>query len=32
MAQVDTNGKHGLFLQEQLANLHTENTQTGFQT
>ena len=32
MAQVDTNGKHGLFLSEQLALLHTENTQTEFQT
>ena len=26
MAQVHTNGKHGLFLHEQLAHLHTENT------
>ena len=32
MAQVDTNGRHGLFLHEQLANLHTENTQTKLQT
>ena len=27
MAQVDTDGKHGLFLHEQLAHLHTGNTQ-----
>ena len=27
MAQVDTDGKHGLFLHEQLAHLHTEHTQ-----
>ena len=26
------NGKHGLFLHEQLAHLHTENTQTKLQT
>ena len=26
-AQVDTDGNHGLFLQEQLADLHTGNTQ-----
>ena len=26
MAKVDTNGKHGLFFNEQLAHLHTENT------
>ena len=32
MAQVDTNGKHGLFLLEQLAHLHTENTLTKLQT
>ena len=34
MAQVDTNGKHSLFLPEQLAHniIHTENTQTEFQT
>ena len=32
MAQVDTNGKHSLFLHEQLVHLHTENTQTKFQT
>ena len=32
MAQVDTNGKHGLFLHEQLIHLHTENTQTKLQT
>ena len=31
-AQVDTNVKHGLFLFEQLAYLHTENTQTKLQT
>ena len=30
MAQVDTNWKHGLFLHEQLAHLHTETTQTEF--
>ena len=24
MVQVHTNGKHGLFLHEQLAHLHTE--------
>ena len=27
MAQLDTNGNHGLFLHEQLAHLHTGNTQ-----
>ena len=27
-AQVHTNGKHGLFLHEQLTHLHAENTQT----
>ena len=27
MAQVDTNRSHGLFLHEQLAQLHPENTQ-----
>ena len=32
MAQVDTKGKHGLFLHEQLVHLHTENTQTKLQT
>ena len=32
MAQADTNGKHGLFLHEQLIHLHTKNTQTKFQT
>ena len=32
MSQVDTNWKHGLFLDEQLAHLHTENTQTKLQT
>ena len=32
MANVDTNGKHGLFLLEQLIHLHTENTQTKLQT
>ena len=32
MVQVDTNAKHGLFLHEQLAHLHTESTQTEFQT
>ena len=26
MAQVDTEGNHGLFLHEQLAHLHTGNT------
>ena len=26
MAQVNTDGKHGLFLHEQLAHLHTGNT------
>ena len=31
-AQVDNNGKHGLFLHEQLAHLHTGNTQTKLQT
>ena len=31
-AYVDTNGKHGLFLHEQLIHLHTENTQTKLQT
>ena len=31
-AKVDTDGKHGLFLHEQLAHLHTENTQTKLQT
>ena len=29
MAQVNCNGKHGLFLHEQLAHLRTENTQTS---
>ena len=29
MAQVDTNGKHGLFLHEQLVHLYTENTQAS---
>ena len=29
---VDTNEKHDLFLHEQLAHLHTENTQTKLQT
>ena len=28
MAQVDTDGNHSLFLHEQLAHLHTGNTQT----
>ena len=32
MAQVDINGKYGLFLHEQLAHLHTEYTQTKLQT
>ena len=27
MAKVDTDGKHGLFLHEQLAHFHTGNTQ-----
>ena len=27
MAQVDTNGNHGLFLHKQLAHLHTGNIQ-----
>ena len=27
MVQVDTDGNHGLFLHEQLANLHTGNKQ-----
>ena len=27
MAQVDTDGNHGLFLHEQFAHLHTGNTQ-----
>ena len=27
MAQVDTDGSHGLFLHEQLTYIHTENTQ-----
>ena len=27
MAQVDTDGKHSLVLHEQLAHLHTRNTQ-----
>ena len=27
MAQVDTSRNHGLFLHEQLAHLHTGNTQ-----
>ena len=27
MAQVDTDGNHGLFLHEQLAHLHAGNTQ-----
>ena len=31
-AQVDTDGKHSLFLHEQLAHLHTENTQTKLET
>ena len=30
-ANVDTDGKRGLFLHEQLAHLHTENTQTKLQ-
>ena len=32
MAQDDTNGKHGLFLHEQLSHLYTENTQMKLQT
>ena len=37
MAQIDTNRKHtnrkhGLFLHEQLIQLHTENTQAKLQT
>ena len=32
MAQVDTDGKRGLFLHEQLAHLHPENTQAKLQT
>ena len=28
MAQVNTNGKHGLFLHENLAHLQNKNTQT----
>ena len=32
LAQVDTDGKHGLFLHEWLAHLHTENTQMKLQT
>ena len=32
MAQVDTNGKHGLFLHEQLVHLHIENIQAKLQT
>ena len=32
MAQVDTDGKHGLFLHEQVAHLHTEITQVKLQT
>ena len=31
MAQVDTKGKHGQFLHEQLVHLQTENTQTKLQ-
>ena len=31
MADVDINAKHGLFLYEQLIDLHTENTQTKLQ-
>ena len=27
MVQVNTDGNHGLFLHEQLAHLHTRNTQ-----
>ena len=27
MSQIDTNGKQGLFLHEQLTHLHTGNTQ-----
>ena len=30
--QVDTTGKHGLFLHEQVVHLHTENTQMKLQT
>ena len=32
MAQVDTDGKHNLFLHEQPAHLHAGNTQTKLQT
>ena len=32
MAKVDTNGKHCLFLHEQLVHLHTENTKMKLQT
>ena len=32
MAQVDTNGKHSLFLHEHLVHLHAENTQMKLQT
>ena len=32
MVQVNTDGKHSLLLHEQLAHLHTENTQTKLQT
>ena len=31
MAYVDTNARHGLFLNEQLIHLHTENTKTKIQ-
>ena len=31
-AHVDTDGKHRLFLHEQLTHLHTGNTQTKLQT
>ena len=31
MAQVDTKGKHDLFLNDQHVPLHTENTQTKLQ-
>ena len=32
MAWVDIDGKHGLFLHEQLTRLHAENTQAKLQT
>ena len=32
MAQVDTDGKHGLFLHEQVPCLYTEITQKKLQT